>query len=101
MNAISPMMPTNTQDAADFLKQLSNANRLSILCCLVDGEMSVSTINERIKLSQSALSQHLASLRKADVVRTRREAQTIYYRLNGDKAYRLIELLTQLFGPIR
>lgn len=67
--------------ATELLKQLANENRLLILCSLVSGEQSVGELNERLPLSQSALSQHLASLRQAGLVETRRQGQTIFYQL--------------------
>ncbi|MDG1485587.1 MAG: metalloregulator ArsR/SmtB family transcription factor, partial [Porticoccaceae bacterium] len=68
----------HAQEAAALLKQLSNQHRLMILCSLIDSELSVTELNSRTNLSQSALSQHLASLRNAGLVQTRREAQTIF-----------------------
>ena len=79
--------------AAGLLKVLSNENRLMIVCHLGQGEMTVSEINERFDLSQSALSQHLAVLRKEGVVTTRRASQTIYYSLASPEAARLIEFM--------
>ncbi|MBM9594829.1 ArsR/SmtB family transcription factor [Roseitranquillus sediminis] len=66
---------------ADRLALLGNAKRLLILCKLAEREMSVGAIQTAVGLSQSALSQHLARLREAGMVATRREAQTIYYRI--------------------
>jgi len=86
-------------EAASLLQQLANQNRLMIVCTLIDGEMSVGELNERIPLSQSALSQHLASLRRAGLVATRRDGQTIYYRIQGDRAVRVVALLKELFCP--
>ena len=71
----------HSAEAAGLLKQLGNQNRLMILCSLINGELSVTELNQITSLSQSALSQHLASLRKAELVQTRREAQTIFYPL--------------------
>lgn len=66
-----------------LLKALANERRIQILCLLRDGEKSVSELEDLVKLSQSALSQHLAKLRRDKIVKTRREAQTIYYSLKG------------------
>ncbi|MEJ2443309.1 MAG: metalloregulator ArsR/SmtB family transcription factor [Exilibacterium sp.] len=90
-------MQQQAKNAANLLKKLSNENRLLILCTLMDGELSVGELNERVPLSQSALSQHLASLRAANLVQTRREAQTIYYSLLGDDAITVIETLHAIF----
>jgi len=67
--------------AAALLGALANPNRLMILCSLIEGEHSVGELNERIPLSQSALSQHLARLREEGLVGTRRESQSIHYRI--------------------
>lgn len=90
-------MAEHAKDAAGLLKALSHEKRLSILCHLVGGELTVSQINERVSGSQSVVSQHLAVLRRDGLVKTRREAQTIYYALDDDKAARLIEVLHELF----
>lgn len=89
----------NASEAAALMKSLANENRLMILCTLVAGEMSVSELNERIPLSQSALSQHLASLRRAQLVTTRKEAQAVYYRLYGDAASKIIAVLQSIYCP--
>ncbi len=71
-------MREHATDAAAFLKALANDQRLLVLCALLDGELSVGEINERVPLSQSALSQHLSVLREAGLVTTARQSQTIY-----------------------
>lgn len=89
----------HAREAAALMKSLANENRLMILCTLIEGEMSVSELNQRIPLSQSALSQHLASLREARLVVTRKEAQTVYYRLYGDAASKVIAVLQSIYCP--
>ena len=79
------------------LKQIANANRLMILCKLIEGEYSVGELNELIPLSQSALSQHLAKLREAELVVTRRESQTIYYQLADPRVTSIIKTLYKLY----
>ncbi len=79
--------------AATMLRALGNTNRLMVLCSLNEGEQSVGALNERIPLSQSALSQHLAKLREEGLVATRRESQTIYYRIADPIVYEIIETL--------
>lgn len=87
----------HAQQAADMLKQLSNIYRLMILCTLVNGERSVGELHEMTNLSQSALSQHLASLRNAQLVKTRRQAQTIFYSLSGAEAIKIISVLKSIY----
>ena len=86
-------MQQNANDAVSLLKGLANESRLMIMCVLSEGEFSVGDLNKRIKLSQSALSQHLAVLRDQGLVQTRRESQTIFYRLEDTAAMNIIELL--------
>ncbi|USG60353.1 metalloregulator ArsR/SmtB family transcription factor [Sneathiella marina] len=84
-------------DASRFLKAMSNKHRLLILCNLVDKERSVGELEKIVGLSQSALSQHLARLRKEEVVKTRRDAQTIYYSLQDENVVEVLELLFSIF----
>ena len=90
-------MQKNAADAVNLLKGLANESRLMIMCVLAEGEVSVGQLNTRIKLSQSALSQHLAVLRDQGLVKTRRESQTIYYRLAETPAMSVIELLHDVY----
>lgn len=90
-------MTAHADTASRLLKSLANAQRLRILCLLVTGERSVGELNERLDLSQSALSQHLARLREDGLVTTRREAQTIHYRLASGPAQRLIKTLHGIY----
>ena len=90
-------MRAHAHDAARLLKALANDHRLMILCLLVGGEKSVGEINERVALSQPALSQHLALLREDGLVTTRREAQSIYYGLAPGPAERVIEALHSIY----
>ncbi|MBQ4800115.1 helix-turn-helix transcriptional regulator [Pseudoalteromonas sp. MMG006] len=87
----------NAQQAEQFLKLMANKSRLMILCSLLQGEQSVGELNKNIPLAQSALSQHLASLRKAQLVATRRDGHTIYYSLIDPKVELIITLLYEWF----
>ncbi len=82
--------------ATALLKAMANDNRLRILCLLDGGELSVTELNQQLALSQSALSQHLAILRREHLVSTRRASQTIYYSLQGESARTIIEALGEL-----
>lgn len=86
--------------AADLLRALASEQRLLILCHLAaNGELSVSALVERVQLSQSALSQHLARLREEGIVAFRREAQTLFYRIADDRAARLLGVLHEIYCP--
>lgn len=84
-------------EAAALLKALANEQRLLVMCALLGGPLSVGEINDRVTLSQSALSQHLAVLREAGLVTTRRQSQTIYYALAHGPAVEIMEALYAAF----
>ena len=84
-------------EAEAFLKALANRHRLTVLCELHKGEHSVARLQEAVGLSQSSLSQHLARLREDNLVKTRRESQTIFYSIASAKVSRMIALLYELF----
>lgn len=87
----------NAAKAAAMLKMLSHEARLLVLCDLVGAEKSAGELVESSGLSQSALSQHLAKLRDEGLVATRRDGQTIYYRLADGNTAALIETLHDLY----
>lgn len=87
----------HAEQAAQFLKLLANPHRLMVLCHLIDNELSVSELNEHLPLSQSALSQHLAVLRHAGLVKTRRAHQVIYYSLASQDVQEIMSVLHQQF----
>lgn len=92
-------MAAHAEAASRMLKSLANAQRLRILCLLASEERSVGALFELLDLSQSALSQHLARLRDEGLVTTRREAQTIHYRLAEGPAQQLIKTLYGIYCP--
>ena len=98
MKHIDPQkLERNAEKASSLLKSMSHPSRMMVLCHLMNGECSVSELNQSVPLSQSALSQHLAGLRKADLVDTRREHQVIYYRLKSQAVSIILEALYQIY----
>lgn len=94
-------MHAHAGEAAQLLKALGNEQRLLILCHLLEKPLSVGELNDRLDLSQSALSQHLALLREAGLVNTRREAQSIYYSLPAGPVTRIMALLQDIYCDVR
>jgi len=86
-------MRRHAGSAARLVRALSSEHRLLVLCALSANELSVSQLNEVVRLSPSALSQHLAVLRRENLVQTRREAQTIHYRVTPGIALDVVRLL--------
>jgi DNA-binding transcriptional ArsR family regulator len=91
------------QPAARLLKLLASEQRLMLLCRLVEGEAAVGVLAEHAGLSPSAASQHLAKMRAEGLVATRREAQTIHYRLADPAALRVLQTLFEIYrgGPVQ
>jgi len=77
---------------------MANPKRLLILCNLVNAEVPVGVLATQVGLSQSALSQHLSKLRAQKLVKTRRDAQTIYYSSNATQVLTLLDALESIYG---
>jgi len=90
-------MKAHASEAATLMKTLGNEQRLLVLCNLLDQPMTVGELNQRMSLSQSALSQHLALLREAGLVETRRKAQSIHYSLPPGPVTRVMALLQEIY----
>lgn len=90
-------MRAHATEASALLKALANEQRLLILCHLAEGELAVGELQERLALGQSALSQHLARLREAALVQTRREAQAVRYRLADGPVQALMATLHGIY----
>lgn len=94
-------MASAAAEAEAFLQSLASRHRLMILCRLLEGEMSVGALNERLRLTPSNLSRHLAMLRDEGLVATRRDGTTIHYRIASERVRPILSELYQLFcnGP--
>ncbi|EJT04302.1 metalloregulator ArsR/SmtB family transcription factor [Rhizobium sp. CCGE 510] len=87
----------HTNVAAALLSAMANPKRLLILCSLVKGEVAVGVLATQVGLSQSALSQHLSKLRAQKLVKTRRDAQTIYYSSTSEPVIRILATLEDIY----
>lgn len=92
------ILEEQSEKASALLKALANEKRLMIVCILSRGEKNVGELEQFVGLSQSALSQHLARLRRDGVVDTRREAQTIFYSIKDPSVGKLLECLTGIYA---
>jgi len=90
-------MRRNARTAAALLRALGHESRLMVLCALTEGERTVSELNAEVRLSQSALSQHLAKLRAAKLVRARRDGTNVRYSLVSDAAAAVVAALRDHF----
>jgi DNA-binding transcriptional ArsR family regulator len=91
-------MEANAPEAAALLRLLGNERRLVLLCLMIaEGEAHVGRLAERVRLSQPAVSQHLARLREDGLVVTRRTGTTIHYRIADPRVERVITALREVF----
>ena len=97
---MSQELASQALQAAAVMKTLAHEGRLLVLCYLSEaGEMSAGQLTRRVGLSQSALSQHLALLRTEGLVATRKEGQSVYYRLADPKVRALLGALHDIYCP--
>ncbi len=92
-------MEAAAERASTLMKTLGHSGRLMILCNLAEGERSVGNLAQDLDISQSSLSQHLARMRSEGLVETRRESQTVFYRLNDGEVGSVIESLYRIYCP--
>ncbi|WP_207796449.1 ArsR/SmtB family transcription factor [Pseudohalioglobus lutimaris] len=90
-------MQNNAEAATGLLKSLANPSRLLVLCALVSREHTVGELEVLTGLSQSAISQHMARLREAGIVDTRRDAQRIFYSLDNPEVRAVLETLHDIY----
>jgi len=83
--------------AAELLRQLANPNRLLILCHIAEEERSVGQLEQDLGIRQPGLSQQLAELRQAGLVKTRRQSRSIYYSIADDRAQAVMAMLWEIF----
>ena len=88
-------MEAYADQATRLLTALANPKRLLILCNLLEREMNVTELGDRVGLAQSPLSQHLSKLRAWDFVKTRRDGQQVHYSLASDAVK---QVLMTLYG---
>ncbi len=90
-------LEAKAEEASRLLTAMANAKRLIVLCNLLEGEKSVGQLAEIVGLSAAALSQHLGKMRALSLVNTRRDGQTIYYRLASKEVREVLETLYRLY----
>ena len=86
-------MSSLLEKQADLLSAMANAKRLQVLLLISNREWNVADLAQAVDLSQSALSQHLAKLRKQKLVQTRREKQTVFYNCRSAKVLAILSCL--------
>ena len=87
----------HVEQAARALKAMAHPLRLRILCVIGTAEMSVQDIVEAVGTSQSNVSQHLGILRDKGVLRARKAANRVYYRVSDERTLALIGMMREVF----
>ncbi len=77
----------------EIFKVIANQKRLELIQLLTHGEMHVNEIVSMLGISQSNVSQHLSLLRQADIVSTRKDGTTVYYRLRDKRIAQACNLI--------
>ena len=90
-------MEANADKASQLLTAMANPKRLLILCNLLDSELNVGQLSERVELGQSPLSQHLSKLRASGLVKTRRDGQQVNYSLASDEVREVLTTLYRIY----
>jgi DNA-binding transcriptional ArsR family regulator len=96
MDRVQSLM-SRSEDLSNFLSAIASSKRTLILCCLARHECNVGELSEAVGLPQTVISQHLSKLRALKLVRTRREAQNIFYSIANDHVVQLVDLLCDIF----
>lgn len=93
------MLFTNDQieQSSRAMKAMSHPLRLKIISVLGDQEVSVQDIVQQVGTSQSNISQHLAIMRDKGVLRTRKDANRVYYRVGDIRTLEVLEMMREVF----
>lgn len=91
------VLEANADEVVATLSAMANPKRLLVMCNLLAGEKSVGDLAKIVQLSSTALSQHLGKMRALRLVTTRRDGQTIYYRLASQEVQALLETLYRVY----
>ena len=87
----------DVREATEFLKAMAHEGRLMILCRLIEGECSVTELEDLLSARQSAVSQQLARLRLERLVKTRRDGRGMYYSLADERVEHMMQMVYKLF----
>ncbi len=90
-------MEAKAKEVAELLKVLANENRLLILCELVKEPQSVSSLLEKLDITQSGISQHLAILKANGILDHNKKAQTVIYSIRDERIYKLLETIKETY----
>lgn len=87
-------MEKNAKKVAALLRVLANEHRLMILCVLIEGAETVSTISENLgNISQSALSQHLSLMKAHNILSSEKIGQNVVYSIHDERVKEVIDVL--------
>lgn len=87
----------NIREASEAMQAMAHPLRLKILCLVGNQELSVLEIVEAVGTTQSNISQHLAILRDHRILRSRREANRVFYRIEDPRVLKMVALTREIF----
>lgn len=97
---VSNLICRSVVEASELLKLVANANRLAIVCYLMETEASVSALEYELGIQQPTLSQQLAELRDAGVIEGSREGKAVIYRVTDPRITQLVLTLRGLYTDL-
>jgi DNA-binding transcriptional ArsR family regulator len=97
---VSSRVCRSVGEASELLKLVANANRLAIVCYLMETEASVSALEDELGIRQPTLSQQLAELREANVIEGHRDGKLIVYRVVDPRIKTIVHALRDMFSGL-
>ena len=89
----APLDPRLLDDAAAMIRVLGHPDRLRIVECLEEGEHTVSELQDELESAQAAVSQQLARMRAAGIVRGRRDGANVWYSIADERVVQMLNCL--------
>lgn len=93
-------LASQCETVASLLKAIAHPQRLKILCCLAEGEETVSRLEDYCGASQSSVSQYLAKMKSEGLLASRREGQSIYYKIDSVELHKLMKSMYRIFCEV-
>ena len=97
MKTTTDKLAGQCDSVASLLKAIAHPQRLKILCCLVEGECTVSQLEAACGSSQSSVSQYLSKMKAEGLLSSKREAQNVYYKIESSELLKLMKSMQRIF----
>ena len=99
MKTSADKLAAQCESVSSLLKAIAHPQRLQILCCLAEGEKTVSELEAYCGASQSSVSQYLSRMKNEGLLSSRREGQKIFYKIESEDLSKLMKAMQRIFCP--